>query len=330
MHQAASGSTTLAGPERLARASGHRPNRLGLRALAAWAGLIGGLALAAQPLPDDPLERRCWLGYTAARTAVDLREPTAVGFSNLREGYTVRSPLWVEFGVRGKGVIPAGNPHERAGHHHLLIDTPLPKDHREKIPFSQTHVHFGKGQTGAKLELAPGRHTLRLLFADHEHRPYFVYSPEITLTVSERRDAPALVIDPRNFAPTCASWYQDKVSEPRPAAREVYFKNVRDGEPVSSPFVLSLGVAGYGVAPADRPVKDTGHFAIAVERSGSLVTRRVLADGRTETLFDLPPGDYDLRLSLLGSGGSSLLSAPALRLVVAGAAEARSSVAKAR
>ena len=74
--------------------------------------LVAGLAGAAQAqgLPDDALQRRCWLAHTAERTGVDLREPTAVRFSNLRNGYSVRSPFWVEFGIRGMGVIPAGNP----------------------------------------------------------------------------------------------------------------------------------------------------------------------------------------------------------------------------
>jgi hypothetical protein len=119
-------------------------------------GLLCSAALA-QPLPADPLERRCWLAHTAQRTAVDLREPVAVHFSNLRNGYQVRSPFWVEFGVRGMGVIPAGNPNEQAGHHHLLIDTPLPLNHQAAIPFSDTHKHFGKGQTGAEISLPPGR-----------------------------------------------------------------------------------------------------------------------------------------------------------------------------
>jgi hypothetical protein len=64
----------------------------------------------ARPLPDDPLERRCWLQFTADRTSVRLfAEPTPVTFSNLRDEFRVRTPFWVEFGIRGMGVIPAGN-----------------------------------------------------------------------------------------------------------------------------------------------------------------------------------------------------------------------------
>ena len=152
-----------------------RPHH-GVHGMATTLALLLVTSASAGPLPDDPQQRRCWLENTAARTAVDLREPTAVRFSNLRNGDVVRSPLWVEFGIRGMGVIPAGNPNPRAGHHHMLVDTPLPLNYQDKIPFSDTYKHFGKGQTGTLLELKPGKHTLRLLFADHDHRPYFVYS----------------------------------------------------------------------------------------------------------------------------------------------------------
>ena len=284
---------------------------------AAWALVAGTSPLLAQGLPDDPLQRRCWLDHTAERTVVDLREPTAVRFSNLRHGYIVRSPVWVEYGVRGMGVIPAGNPHDKAGHHHLLVDTPLPVAHRDKIPFSSTHVHFGKGQTGTSLELAPGPHTLRLLFADHDHRPYFVFSREITIHVAASRGGPAPVIDPARFAETCAAWYQDTVSTPRPAGKDVYAKNLRSGESVSSPFVLSLGVMGLGVAPAGSKAKDSGHFAYGVStRAGVPVLRQELSDGRTEALVELPRGDYQVELQFLGNDGSVLLRSAPLQVNV--------------
>jgi hypothetical protein len=267
-------------------------------------------------LPDEPLQRRCWLEQTAMRTAVDLREPTSVRFSNLKNGYTVRSPFWIEFGIRGMGVIPAGNPNQRAGHHHLLVDTPLPANHTEKIPFSDTHKHFGKGQTGTALDLKPGKHTLRLLFADHDHRPYFVYSPEITIEVVGKRDGGVPVIDANQFESTCARWYQDEVSTPRSAAKEVYVKNLRDGEPVRSPFVISLGVAGYGVAPSGSTVKDTGRFVLNVVRAKAPVSRIDLADGRTETVLDLPRGDYELELSFVGTGETALLKAAPMHVSV--------------
>ena len=53
------------------------------------------------------------------------------------------------------------------------------------LPASDTLKHFGKGQTEAKLELAPGKHTLRLVLGDKIHLPHSpaVISKEITITV---------------------------------------------------------------------------------------------------------------------------------------------------
>ena len=278
--------------------------------------LMSQTAAWAQAAGDEALQRRCWQTSAAERTAVDLREPVAVSFSNLKNGYAVRSPFWVEFGIRGMGVVPAGNAHDNAGHHHVLIDKALPSNHREKIPFDDSHRHFGKGQTGTTLDLPPGRHTLRLLFADHEHRPHFVFSSEINVNVIGKRSGPAPRIDERDFTATCTAWYQDARTTPRSAAKEVYAKNVRDGEQVVSPMRLSLGAAGFGIAPVDKAVKDTGHFALSVLQGGKTVARHVWSDGRTEAVLDLPRGEVELQLALLGTDGKTLLQGEPLRLTV--------------
>lgn len=280
-------------------------------------GLAAPLALA-QPLPTDPLARQCWLAHTAQRTTVDLREPVSVHFSNLKNGYRVRTPFWVEFGVRGMGVIPAGNANDKAGHHHILIDTPLPRDHTAPIPFSATHKHFGKGQTGTELGLPPGRHTLRLLFADHAHKPYFVFSNEVAIEVAgKRNDTPLRVV--AGDADSCEAWYQDQRTTPRAATeRMVYVKNLRDDEAVASPFVVSLGVlgAGLGIAPAGTSIPDTGHFRLVLLQKGHVVQRQNLVDGRTEAVVDLPVGDYELQYTLHDGAGNAMLKSGTLKFSV--------------
>lgn len=42
----------------------------------------------------------------------------------------------------------------------------------DAIPFDDTHLHFGKGQEAADVQLAPGKHTLTVQFADALHRSY--------------------------------------------------------------------------------------------------------------------------------------------------------------
>ena len=285
-------------------------------ALVAQGATAQTVAVAGLDAMND-LERRCWTARTFERTRVDLRDPFAVSFGNLKNGMTLRSPFWIDFGVRGMGVIPAGNVHPKAGHHHLLVDTQLPLDHQAKIPFNDKHRHFGKGQTGTLLDLPPGRHTLRLLFADHDHKPYFVYSPEITVTVEGKRgDAPP-AIDASKFEATCALWYDNEVTRPRGEAKQVFVRNLRARETVAGSFTLGLGVVGFGVAPAGSTVKDVGYFAVDVAGKAP-ITRVELKDGRTETVIDLAYGEYTVTPLLLAPDGRVLLTGSPLPFQVNG------------
>jgi hypothetical protein len=102
------------------------------------------------------------------------------------DGATIRGgKLWVRMGVRNAGVAPKGVDKPNVGHHHLLIDTDLPP-FDEEIPSDRNHLHFGGGQTEARLEdLSPGKHTLQLLMADYNHIPHDppLYSKKITIIV---------------------------------------------------------------------------------------------------------------------------------------------------
>ncbi|WP_158219681.1 DUF4399 domain-containing protein [Ideonella sp. A 288] len=269
------------------------------------------------PLPKGELERSCWQRHTRERTRPNIKEATLVEFSNLRHRDRVRSPFMVEFAVRGMGVVPAGKAMAGTGHHHILINTPLPLNIGEKIPFSDTHKHFGKGQTFAVLDLPTGRHTLRLLFADHDHRPYFVYSREITIDVIGRRNSIAPVINPDRFDETCAEWYQDELSRPRPPGEWVTVSNLRDGEPVASPFSLHFGVEGYGVCAVGVGAERTGHFKYEVYREKQMVQQADLGNGATQATLSLPNGTYTFRLRFVDATGQrDLLPAQDLSLVV--------------
>lgn len=101
------------------------------------------------------------------------------------DGAVVKSPVTVVFGLRGPwGVAPAGTQVEHTGHHHLLVDAPLPAMD-QPIPKDAKHLHFGAGQTETTLELAPGKHTLQLLLGNFAHVPHQppVMSKPITITV---------------------------------------------------------------------------------------------------------------------------------------------------
>lgn len=92
--------------------------------------------------------------------------------------------FWVRMGLRNMGVCPKGVALPNVGHHHLLIDTELPPL-TEPIPSDRNHLHFGAGETEARIELPPGKHTLQLLLGDHNHTPHDppVYSKKISIIV---------------------------------------------------------------------------------------------------------------------------------------------------
>jgi hypothetical protein len=91
----------------------------------------------------------------------------------------------IRFGLLNMGVAPAGFDKPNTGHHHLLVDAELPPLD-QPIPNDFNHLHFGAGQTEAKISLPLGPHKLRLLFADTAHVPHDppVYSNVINVTVT--------------------------------------------------------------------------------------------------------------------------------------------------
>lgn len=287
--------------------------------------LLCGLAapVSAEPLPADDLERECWLQFTRERTRVRLVEPTAVDISNLRDGQSVSSPFRVDFSIRGMGVIPAGKPHPKAGHHHVLVDMSLPFNPGDQIPFNDFHRHFGKGQTGAVLALPPGPHRIRLLFADHDHRPYFVFSPELQITVIGSRGLPGAKwprVTRANFDASCRQWYDEELSRPRAEGVRAVITNVRDGEPVVSPVNLRFAVDGFGVAPQGHGGSGLGHFVLEVARGEAGPPRAVdLSHGATQTTLTLAPGWHTLRLRFVDDSGRRDLTPVAVtRLLVSG------------
>lgn len=125
----------------------------------------------------------------AAATASTMpRTPAPAGASvailSPRNGDELSSPVKVVMDIQGMTLAPAGDTTPNSGHHHLLIDAPLP-DLSQPIPKDAQHVHLGNGQTEAEVTLAPGTHTLQLLLGDSSHIPHDppVASTPITITV---------------------------------------------------------------------------------------------------------------------------------------------------
>ncbi len=89
----------------------------------------------------------------------------------------------VRFGIKGMDIAPAGDIVANSGHHHLLINLDaVPTG--ESIPFSEKHIHFGKGQTETDVTLPPGVYKLTAQFANGAHQSYGkAMSQSITVTV---------------------------------------------------------------------------------------------------------------------------------------------------
>jgi hypothetical protein len=102
-----------------------------------------------------------------------------------RDGTTIKGGFWCRFGLRNMGVTHAGDNFQNSGHHHLLVDVSDPLNPSEPIAQDKSHLHFGAGQTEARLELPPGKHTLQLVLGDAAHYPFSppVVSDKITVNI---------------------------------------------------------------------------------------------------------------------------------------------------
>lgn len=122
-----------------------------------------------QPAPKPPVATPAVMPSGAQRkpSPADAK----VYFVGVQNGAEVPARVTLRFGVASMGVAPAGLDNPNTGHHHLLIDTPLPALDLP-IPSDFNHLHFGAGQTEAEITLPPGKHKLQLLFADENHVPH--------------------------------------------------------------------------------------------------------------------------------------------------------------
>ena len=98
----------------------------------------------------------------------------------------VSSPLQVCMTTNGYTVEPAKNGvNPGKGHHHLLIDVPIPSDLSRPIEKDGNHVHMGDGSKCKTLSLSKGQHTITALLAQGNHVPLNpVVSDAVTVIVT--------------------------------------------------------------------------------------------------------------------------------------------------
>jgi hypothetical protein len=227
------------------------------------------------------------------------RQPQAY-FTNVKDGDVLDAPFVLRFGLSMRGLVPAGKTAGRAGHHHLLVNQPLPLDFKKPLPFTEKYIHFGKGQMEHVVDLPPGTYTFNLLLADQGHIPYFVYSKPVRLTIANRR-----TLEPgENVA----------------GAARVQILSPAPDEAVRGPVRVQFHATGHNLAHADAQVPGTSHFRLTLARAGKPPEVLDFRGGQTEVWLNPPKGEYQLHLELVGNreGEPVTAAAPVQKMLVAG------------
>ena len=143
-----------------------------------WGALIvaGAVTTAVDTVISGPSENEVDIDNIDSHSDLSIAgcaEPK-VSILSPQDSYVSNSKnIKVVFGSENIEINPAGSskvPDNKcfvSGHHHLLVDgEALPSLF---IPFDETHMHFGAGQTEAIIELEPGMHTLQLMLGSSTH-----------------------------------------------------------------------------------------------------------------------------------------------------------------
>jgi hypothetical protein len=181
-----------------------------------------------------------------------------------------------------RGLVPAGKTADRAGHHHLLVNQPLPLDFEKPLPFTEKYIHFGKGQMEHVVDLPPGSYTFNLLLADQGHIPYFVFGKPMRLTIAKRKSVPLAEV---TGAPRV------EILRPGP------------GEAVRTPVRVQFHASGYAISHAGAQAPGTGHFRLTLAR-GERTEVMDFRAGQTEAWLQPPQGDYQMKLELVSNEGA--------------------------
>lgn len=218
-------------------------------------------------------------------------------FTNLKDGDTIETPYLLKFGLSGGwGLAPISAPAKgKSGHHHLLVNRELPMNFKTALPFTEQYMHFGGGQMETVLTFPPGQYTLRMLLANQQHLPYFVYSKPAVITVSRKNAA-----DPKTL--------QSKGIE----------LLIANGAEFRPPFRIQFHASSLNVAHQSQKQKDTGHFRLTMTPKSGAPAVMDFVNGQTEVWLAPPKGAYRVELELVNNAqpGSSLVPAVAKELKV--------------
>ncbi|HXF62881.1 MAG TPA: DUF4399 domain-containing protein [Caldilineaceae bacterium] len=212
-------------------------------------------------------------------SAVDGAPEQGVRIVTPTDGATVPPTTTVVMAAAGLTIAPSDAGAEDAGHFHLLIDEEFIAA-GEMIPEDETHLDFADGALTGALSLEPGEHTLRLQFADSEHRALAgdQYRHEITVTVDEEAED-----------------------------NRIMFVEPEDGATVSSPFTVTWAATGLIIEAAGQVIRpEGGHLHLLINEeflpAGELIptdtTHLHFGRAQTSAQLQLQAGEYTLRLQM--------------------------------
>ena len=96
-----------------------------------------------------------------------------------------------------------------------------------------------------------------------------------------------------------------------PRGAESYFTNLKDGGVYEAPFVARFGLSMRGLVPAGKSAGRAGHHHLLINQALPLDFKKPLpfteqyihfGKGQMETVINLPPGSYELRMLLADQG----------------------------
>lgn len=224
------------------------------------------------------------IGSDASRAEIPVRvaegaPEQSVRFVEPTNFATVPPTFTVVMAATGLIVEPAGDVHDNAGHMHILIDKDFVAS-GEAVPKDATDLHFGQGQLTATLSLPVGEHQLLLQFANGAHVAMDGPQYRDTITVTVADQAPAA---------------QVQIVEPK------------DGAEVSSPFTVTMAVAGMIVEPAGAVTEEgRGHLHLLIDSDFIPAGQAIPKDathlhfglGQTQAILTLPAGEHTIRLQM--------------------------------
>ena len=112
---------------------------------------------------------------------------------------------------------------------------------------------------------------------------------------------------------------------PAPANATAGFANLKDGDTVTSPFLVKFTETGLKILPAGADVPNTGHYHLLIDTTLTPAqmhyaipkdaTHLHFGKGQTETTVTLPPGKHTLQV-VMGDGTHELHNPPVLSPVI--------------